>query len=328
MGFIVPNPYEFTIIQMIAGILTLFSIANQNKRAQLFLSSLIIFIAYAFVYFAISLIQDGAIEENSWKFLGWFVISALLTLFTYPLVYVFEKIFGFVSDVTLMELADTNSKLLKKLNMKAPGTFQHSLQVANLAEEAIRAIGGNILLVRTGALYHDIGKMNMPNYFIENQNSDYNPHEDLSPEESASIIIEHVIKGVEMARRYKLPDIIIDFIRTHHGTTKPMYFYNQYKEQHPNEEIDEEQFNYPGPVPYSKETAVLMMADSVEAASRSLKKYDGQAIEKLVNGIIDLQIKEDQFIMSDITFSEITMIKKIFKKKLMNIYHVRIEYPE
>lgn len=328
VGFIAPNPYEFIIIQMMAGMLTLFSIINLRNRSHLFLSSLVIFGVYSLVYLSIGLIQEGSFEETNWKFLGWFFGSAMLTLFTYPLVYIFEKIFGFVSDVTLLELADTNSKLLRKLNLKAPGTFQHSLQVSNLAEEAIRNIGGNALLVRTGALYHDIGKMNMPNYFIENQNSDYNPHEELEPEESAEIIIEHVIRGIELARRYKLPDIIIDFIRTHHGTSKTNYFYHQYKQQNPDEEIDETKFRYPGPTPYSKETAVLMMADSVEAASRSLPKYDGQRIENLVDGIIDTQTAEGQFLNADITFKDITEIKKIFKKKLMSIYHVRVEYPE
>jgi len=328
VGFIAPNPYEFIIIQMMAGILTLFSVLNLRKRSQLFVSALIIFGVYSVVYLAIGLIQEGSILDTNWKFLGWFLLSALLTLFTYPLVFIFEKIFGFVSDVSLMELSDTNSKLLRKLNLKAPGTFQHSLQVANLAEEAIRAIGGNALLVRTGALYHDIGKMNSPNFFIENQNSDYNPHEDLDPDESAAIIIDHVIRGVEMARRYKLPDIIIDFIRTHHGTTRPEFFYKMYKEAHPDEEIDESKFRYPGPIPYSKETAILMMADSVEAASRSLQSYDGEGIERLVNQIIDRQISEDQFVMSNITFSDLTKIRKIFKKKLMSIYHVRVEYPE
>lgn len=328
VGFIAPNPYEFIIIQMMAGILTLFSVITLRKRSQLFLSALIVFGVYSTVFLAIGLIQEGSWEGTDWKFLNWFLISALLTLLTYPLVYLFEKIFGFVSDVTLMELSDTNSRLLRKLNMKAPGTFQHSLQVSNLAEEAIRAVGGNALLVRTGALYHDIGKMNMPNYFIENQNSDYNPHDELAPEESAAIIIEHVIRGIEMARRYKLPDIIIDFIRTHHGTTRTRFFYQKYVEEHPEEEVNDQLFKYPGPIPYSKETAVLMMADSVEAASRSLSSYDGEGIERLVDGIIDHQIKEDQFVMSNITFSDITVIKKIFKKKLMSIYHVRLEYPD
>ncbi|MEQ8623986.1 MAG: HDIG domain-containing protein [Vicingaceae bacterium] len=328
VGFIAPNPYEFIIIQMIAGIITLFSIISLRNRSQLFLSSLIVFLIYSFVYIGIGLIQEGSFESTNWKFLGWFFGSAMLTLFTYPLIYIFEKIFGFVSDVTLMELADTNSKLLRKLNLKAPGTFQHSLQVSNLAEEAIREIGGNALLIRTGALYHDIGKMNTPNYFIENQNSDYNPHEELAPEESASIIIDHVIRGIEMARRYKLPDIIIDFIRTHHGTTKTLYFYKKYIEENPEEDLDTSIFQYPGPIPYSKETAVLMMADSVEAASRSLPKYDRESIEKLVNGIIDSQIKDGQFAVANITFKDINTIKKMFKKKLMSIYHVRVEYPE
>jgi putative nucleotidyltransferase with HDIG domain len=328
VGFIAPNPYEFIIIQMIAGILTLFSVLNLRNRSQLFLSSLIIFGVYCAVYLSIGLIQEGTFADTNWRFLGWFFGSAMLTLFAYPLVYILEKIFGFVSDVTLMELADTNSKLLRKLNLKAPGTFQHSLQVSNLAEEAIRTVGGNSLLVRTGALYHDIGKMHNPNYFIENQNSDYNPHDELTPEESASIIIEHVIRGIEMARRYKLPDIIIDFIRTHHGTSRTLFFYRIHKEQNPEAEIDERKFRYPGPIPYSKETAVLMMADSVEAASRSLTSYDRQSIENLVDGIIDMQIKEEQFVTASITFKDITVIKKIFKKKLMSIYHVRVEYPE
>jgi putative nucleotidyltransferase with HDIG domain len=328
VGFIAPNPYEFIIIQMITGIITLFGMDNLRNRSQLFLSSLLVFLIYCTVYVGIGLIQEGSFENTDWSFLGWFFGNALLTLFTYPLVYIFEKIFGFVSDVTLMELSDTNSRLLRKLNMKAPGTFQHSLQVANLAEEAIRTIGGNTLLIRTGALYHDIGKMGMPNYFIENQNSDYNPHDELSPEESAAIIIEHVINGIEIARRFKLPDIIIDFIRTHHGTTRTAYFFHKYKEENPDQEIDESMFRYPGPEPYSKETAVLMMADSVEAASRSLKNYDGKAIENLINSIIDSQIEEEQFSMAEITFKDISHIKKIFKKKLMSIYHVRVEYPE
>lgn len=328
VGFIAPNPYEFIIIQMITGMLTLLSIVSLRNRSQLFISSLVVFVVYSLVYLSIGLIQEGSFENTNWRFLGWFFGSAMLTLFAYPLIYIFEKIFGFVSDVTLMELSDTNNKLLRKLNMKAPGTFQHSLQVSNLAEEAIRTIGGNTLLVRTGALYHDIGKMASPNYFIENQNSDYNPHDELAPEESAAIIIDHVIKGIEIARRYKLPDILIDFIRTHHGTTTTRYFWKQYIAENPDEIDSQKLFRYPGPNPYSKETAVLMMADSVEAASRSLSSYDGESIERLVNGIIDSQIKENQFSNANITFRDITNIKKMFKKKLMSIYHVRVEYPD
>lgn len=328
VGFIIPNPYEFIIIQMITGMLTLMSVRSLRNRSQLFLSALLVFIIYAIVYLSIGLIQNGNFDLTDWKFLGWFFGSAMLTLLAYPLIYLFEKIFGFVSDVTLMELSDSNNRLLRKLNEKAPGTFQHSLQVANLAEEAIRAIGGNPLLVRTGALYHDVGKMNMPNYFIENQNSDYNPHDELAPEESAQIIIDHVINGIEIARRYNLPDIIVDFIRTHHGTTTTRFFYKKYLEEHPEEEIDVDQFKYPGPKPYSKETAVLLMADSVEAASRSLKNYDGVSIEKLIDSIIQNQIAEKQFENANITFRDISTIKSIFKKKLKSIYHVRVEYPD
>ncbi len=328
VGFIAPNPYEFIMLEMATGMITLFSINSLRNRSQLFLSSLLIFIVYSLCYLSIGLIQEGSFEASNWKFLAWFFGSAMLSLFTYPFIYIFEKIFGFVSDLTLMELADTNGKLLRKLNLKAPGTFQHSLQVSNLAEEAIRTIGGNPLLVRTGALYHDIGKMNMPNYFIENQNSDYNPHADLSPEESAEIIVGHVIDGIEIARRNKLPDIIIDFIRTHHGTTKTQYFLKQFRQENPEADIDESVFQYPGPIPYSKETAVLMMADSVEAASRSLKKYDADSISNLVNGIINYQVAEQQFVQADITYKDVTLLKKMFIKKLMSIYHVRVEYPE
>jgi hypothetical protein len=328
VGFVAPNPYEFIIIQMITGMLTLLGIVNLRNRSQLFISSLVVFSVYSVVYLSIGLIQEGSFQSTDWKFLGWFFGSAMLTLFAYPLIYIFEKVFGFVSDVTLMELADTNNQLLRQLNMKAPGTFQHSLQVSNLAEEAIRAIGGNALLMRTGALYHDIGKMNMPNYFIENQNSDYNPHSELAPEESSAIIIEHVINGIELAKKNKLPDIITDFIRTHHGTTTTRFFYKQYMEDNPDEKDASERFRYPGPLPYSKETAVLMMADSVEAASRSLSRYDGESIEKLVNAIIDSQVRELQFANADITFKDISEIKKMFKRKLMSIYHVRVEYPD
>jgi hypothetical protein len=227
----------------------------------------------------------------------------------------------------LLELSDTNNDLLRELNLKAPGTFQHSLQVSNLAEEAIREIGGNPLLVRAGALYHDIGKMNAPAYFIENQ-SGVNPHDELGYEESASIIINHVINGIELAKKHNLPEQIIDFIRTHHGTTKTQYFLKMYLADNPDENIDEDLFQYPGPTPYSKETAALMMADSVEAASRSLKVYNNETITKLVNGVIDYQVNENQFVNTNITFRDITLIKKMFVKKLMNIYHVRIEYPK
>jgi putative nucleotidyltransferase with HDIG domain len=227
-----------------------------------------------------------------------------------------------------MEISDTNTKLLRKLATKAPGTFQHSIQVANLSEEVIFQIGGNTLLARTGAMYHDIGKMDMPLYFTENQITGINPHNELSYEESAEIIISHIAKGIKKAKKYKIPEKIIDFIRTHHGTTKAQYFYSMYLKDNPDKTVDQSIFTYPGPIPYSKESAVLMMVDSVEAASRSLKNPDEQSINNLVEKIIDNQIQQKQFVNSDITFRDIMTIKKILKKQLMNIYHLRVEYPE
>lgn len=284
--------------------------------------------AYSLSYSGISVIQEGKFTNIDWTIIAWFGASAGLTLFSYPLIYLFEKIFGFTSDVSLMELADINSPLLRELALRAPGTFQHSLQVANLAEEAILAVGGSSLLVRTGALYHDIGKMEMPMYFIENQYTGVNPHDELSFEDSAKIITGHVNKGIEIAKKNNLPDALIDFIRTHHGTTKAQYFYLSFLKSFPDQEVDESIFRYPGPIPFSKETAVLMMADSVEAASRSLKKYDAEIIGELVEKVIDRQIEQNQFANADITFKNINSIKKIFKKKLLNIHHLRIEYPK
>jgi putative nucleotidyltransferase with HDIG domain len=326
-SFMVSNSFEFVFIQLLGGIVTIFSIVNMHKRSQIFLTASFVFITYSAAFIGINILQQGGIDSITSLDIAWFAISALLTLFSYPLIFVFEKIFGFISDVSILELSDTNGKLLRQLASVAPGTFQHSLQVANLSEEAIYMIGGNALLVRTGALFHDIGKMENPMFFIENQTGGINPHNDLSYEDSASIIIEHVIKGIEMAKKNNLPEQIIDFIRTHHGTTYTGYFYRSFKIEFPGEKIDEQKFRYPGPIPFSKETAVLMMADSVEAASRSLKKYDAEAIDNLVETIINKQIAENQFINSDITFKNINTIKKIFKKKLMNIYHVRVEYP-
>jgi hypothetical protein len=322
-----PNRFEFAFVQSLGGMVAVFSIVNMRNRSQIFISAALIFITYSVAYIGITIIQEGGKEIiSSWDF-AWFGISAMLTLFSYPLIFVFEKLFGFISDVSLLELSDTNRKLLRELASRAPGTFQHSLQVANLAEEAMYVVGGNALLVRTGALYHDIGKMEMPNYFIENQASGMNPHDEMSFDESAMLIISHVIKGIEIGKKHNLPDQIIDFIRTHHGTTIAAYFYQSYKKAYPHEPIDESRFHYPGPIPFSKETAVLMMADSVEAASRSLKTYDVESIDNLVERIINSQIEQNQFVNADITFKDINTLKKIFKKKLMNIYHVRVEYP-
>lgn len=327
ISFMAPNRFEFAFIQLLGGMVAIFSIVNMRNRSQIFVSAILIFLTYSVSFIGITIIQEGSNDVITWFDFAWFGVSALLTLFSYPLIFVFEKIFGFTSDVSLLELSDTNGKLLRELASRAPGTFQHSLQVANLAEEAIYNIGGNSLLVRTGALYHDIGKMEMPMYFIENQVNGMNPHEDLSYDESAGIIISHVIKGIEIAKKHNLPEQIIDFIRTHHGTTMTAYFYRSFKKAFPEEVIDEEKFHYPGPIPFSKETAVLMMADSVEAASRSLKKYDAETIDALVEKIINSQIEQNQFVNADITFKDINTLKKIFKKKVMNIYHVRVEYP-
>lgn len=327
-GFLVPNSFEFLFLQVMAGISAILTVANLERRSQFFLTSVSIFFTYSILYTGLNLIQEGTINDINPVYFALFAGNALLTLFAYPLIYIFEKLFGFITDVTLIELSNTNNKLLRELSLKAPGTFQHSLQVANLSEEAIYEVGGNALLVRTGALYHDIGKMDMPIYYVENQSTGINPHDELSYEESARIIIDHVIRGIEKAKKFKLPEQIIDFIRTHHGTRKVEYFYILQKREHPDQEIDEKEFTYHGPIPFSKETAILMMADSVEAASRSLKSYDEDIISRLVDGIIDKQLETGQFDNSNITLKEITRIKKIFKKKLMTIYHVRIEYPK
>lgn len=328
IGLIAPNPFEFAFIQLISGNIAIFSIINMRKRSQLFISVAIIFLAYTVTFLGISIMREGHLRSVEWINIAWFGTSAMLTLFAYPLLFVFEKMFGFISDVSLMEISDINTPLLREFAVKAPGTFQHSLQVAHLAEEAIIAIGGNTLLVRAGSLYHDIGKIDMPLYFIENQLTGVNPHDELSYEESASIITSHVIRGIEKAKKNNLPDQVIDFIRTHHGTTKAQYFYQSFLKNFPNEKVDERAFQYPGPKPFSKETAVLMMADSVEAASRSLKKIDSDIIDQLVENVIDDQIKQRQFDNADITFRNIRQIKKLFKKKLTNIYHLRIEYPK
>lgn len=326
-GFMVPNAFEFVFMQLIAGIIAIISVAELRRRSQFFLTAAAIFISYSAIYIGMLLIQDGSFENISSRPFILFAGNALFTLFSYPLIFMFEKVFGLVTDVTLMELSDTNRPLLRKLSQYAPGTFQHSLQVANIAEEAAYAIGGNTLLVRAGALYHDIGKMEMPVYFIENQTSGLNPHDELGYEESGRIIIGHVFKGIELAKKYKLPEVLVDFIRTHHGTRRAEYFYNKKKIEFPEEEFSDKPFKYPGPVPFSKETSVLMMADSVEAASRSMRRPTAESISELVDRIIESQIKDNQFSNSELTFQDITRIKKILKKRLMSIYHIRIEYP-
>ena len=326
LGFVVPNSFEYIFLQIIAGIVTILTVSELYKRANLFVSVGQITLIYMVGYFAFFVIHEGGIDTINPYTFGFFLLNGMITLFAQPLIYIYEKIFGLISDVSLLELSDTNSRLLKELANKAPGTFHHSLQVANLAEASANEIGANAMLVRVGALYHDIGKMNRPTYFTENQVTNINPHDDLQPKESAKIIIDHVIEGIEIARKNKLPDRVIDFIRTHHGTTFVYYFFK--KQEELGEEFDESTFRYPGPIPFSKETAILMMADAVEAASKSLTNPTYSIIEEFVEKIVNGQMNAEQFLNANITFKEIQSVKKVLKHKLTNIYHLRVEYPE
>ena len=328
LGYIVPDSFEFIYLHIIAGIVTILSVSELYKRASLFISVAQITLIYMITYFAFSIIKEGNASQINWTYFMLFAANGLLSFLSIIIIYIYEKIFDLVSDVTLLELSNTNTKLLRELNEKAPGTFQHSMQVANLAEAAANEIGANSMLVRTGALYHDIGKILNPMYFTENQSTGVNPHNDLSPRDSSRIITDHVIKGIELAKKYKLPDRIIDFIRTHHGTNSTYYFYMKEKELNPDTEIDIEGFQYQGPIPFSKETAILMMCDSAEAASKSLIKPTALSVSNLIDKIIAKQMADNQFLNSNITFREIEIIKKVIKKKLMNIYHLRVEYPE
>lgn len=327
LGFIVPNSYEYMFLQIIAGIVTILSVPELYKRANLFVSVGQITLVYLISYLAFTMLQEASILEINLLNILLFALSGLGLLLVQPLIYTYEKVFGLVSDLSLLELSDTNNNLLKELSNKAPGTLHHSLNVANLAEASANTIGANSLLVRVGALYHDIGKMYDAFYFTENQTTAVNPHDDLPPKESAKIIIGHRMKGIEMAKKNKIPDRIIDFIRTHHGTTTVYYFYKKQEKLTPNE-VNIEDFQYPGPKPFNKETAILMMCDSVEAASKSIKEPTSSKIEGFVDKIIDKQIEEKQFVNANITFKEIEKIKEVLKDKLKNIYHLRVEYPD
>jgi len=326
LGFIVPNSFEFMFLQIIAGIVTILTVSELSKRANLFISVGQITGIYILGYLSFFIIQEGSLDRIALENFAYFMICGLITLFAFPLIYVYERIFGLVSEVSLLELSNTNTPLLKELSDRAPGTFHHSLNVANLAEAAAQEIGANSMLVRVGALYHDIGKMNNPTNFTENQVNSINTLNDLEPKESARIIVGHVIKGIELARKHKLPERIIDFIRTHHGTNLVYYFYK--KELDAQGSADEKDYRYPGPKPFSRETAILMMADSVEAASKSLKDPTSNKINSFVENIIDLQMEQGQFANANITFKEIGQIKKVLKKKLTNMYHLRVAYPE
>ena len=322
----VSNSYEFVFLQIVAGVVVMIGSNELQKRTNLFAAAFQITVVYLISYVAFHGLNQGGLRTIDYQILLLFVLNGMITLFAQPLIYLFEKLFGLVSDVSLLELSDTNSKLLKELSEKAPGTFNHSLQVANLCEASANAVGANSLLLRVGALYHDIGKMAQAEFFTENQILGTNPHEDLEPQESADIIRRHVIRGIEIARKHNIPDRIIDFIRTHHGNSLIYYFYK--KEVELNGEANEDDFRYAGPTPFSKETAILMMCDAVEAASKSLNQPTYEAIDAFVERIIDTQVESGQFDAASITLKEIEQIKKVLKKKLTNIYHVRIEYPE
>jgi putative nucleotidyltransferase with HDIG domain len=326
LGFIVPNSYEFIFLNIIAGVITIISSDDLYKRANLFITVGQITIVYMISYFSFFVIHEGNIDNlEIFNFLL-FILCGLLTLFVYPLIYIYEKVFNLVSDVSLLELSDTNSLLLKEFSNKAPGTFHHSMNVANLAESSANEIGANSMLARVGSLYHDIGKMNNPSFFTENQVTGTNPHDKLSSLESVNIILDHVSKGVEMAKKNNLPNRIIDFIRTHHGTSVIHYFYENDLKLNLNPNIED--YKYSGPRPFSKETALVMMCDSVEAATKSLENPDSEKINSFVETIIDKQIENNQFENCSITFKDIKTIKDVIKKKLANIYHIRVEYPE
>lgn len=327
-GFYAPNNYEFVLMQFSAGVVAVFSLNKMHRRVHLVMAAFWVFLTYAIIYTALHVIYEGNLASYNFKMLQWFALSSVLLLLVYPLIFIFEKMFGFVSDVTLIELADTNQPLLRKMAEEAPGTFQHSMQIANLSEEIILKIGGNPFLIRAGALYHDIGKIATPEFFIENQVVGINPHDKMNYQKSAEIIIDHVKKGVKMAKKHKLPLSLVEFIATHHGTTKAQYFYLKHQEENPDKKVDNGAFIYPGPLPRSKEAAVVMIVDGIEAASRSLKEKTKENIQELVNNMVDQKIKNKQLEDSDLTFRDIKIIKETLLNKLMNIYHVRIEYPK
>ena len=320
-------PHEFILLQVVAGMVAIYSLRELSQRSQLLRTALVVFISYALLYFAFELIHEDDLTKLNTRMYVYFMINGILLLFAYSLLFLLEKIFGFTSDVTLVELSNINNSLLREMSEVAPGTFQHSLQMANLAAAAANKIGGKSQLVRTGALYHDIGKMVNPAFFTENQ-SGVNPHKSLSYEQSAQVIISHITDGLKLAEKHNLPKVIKDFISTHHGRGLTKYFYISYKNEHPDEEVDQEKFRYPGPNPFTKEQAVLMMADSVEAASRSLPEYTEESISTLVDKIIDTQVSEGYFKECPITFKDIATVKALFKEKLKTMYHTRISYPE
>lgn len=327
-AFVAPNSFEFVLMNYFPGVVAIFSMKHiYRSGGRIFVAVLVVFLTYLIAYFALVLIKDATFDRQSVWNVVWLAINALLVLIAYQFAYPVERLFGFLSDATLREITDTNQPLLRELSEVAPGTFQHSLQVANLAEAAAREVDANPLLIRAGALYHDIGKMGNPGYFTENQSSNFSPHRNLAPDESATIIIRHITDGVQIARKHGLHHRIVQFIRTHHGTTKVNFFYRIYLESSKEQDIDA-RFAYSGPKPETKEEAILMLADGVEAASRSLKVYSPDTIGKLVDDIVKMKLDDGQFDRADITLVQITRVKEIFKRKLLNIYHSRVEYPK
>ena len=327
-SIVVPSPFEFVLLQATAGMVTISTLRDLSQRSQLVRTAIIIFFTYCLFFLGYGLISDSSIFVVNWINFVFFLINGLLLLFAYPFIYIIEQIFGFISNVRLIELSDINTPLMRKLSETAPGTFQHCTQVSNLAVEIANKIGANPLLARVGALYHDVGKISNPPFFVENQAKGNNPHDKLNAEESSIIITNHVKDGVKIAKDFGLPKSIIEFIETHHGKSVTRYFYNQYVNEHPDEEVDINKFSYTGPNPYTKEQAIVMMCDTVEAASRSLPEYNDESINKLVDKIVDAQIIEHYLDRAPITLKEIGEAKEILKEKLKNIYHTRIAYPE
>lgn len=321
------SPFEFIYLQTLAGMASIFTLRELTRRSQLLRTALIVFVVYYIGYIAIELMQSGTLSSAAWRLLGYFAINAVLISFAYISIFVFEKLFGLTSMVTLVELSDINNHILRELSEQCPGTFQHSMSVSNLASDAARKINANALIVRAGALYHDIGKISNPAFFTENQHG-VNPHDALDPMKSAGIIIGHITEGLKMAEKEKFPQVLRDMIAQHHGKGVAKYFYTTYCRAHPDEKVDPAPFTYPGPNPQSREASLLMMADSVEAASRSLKDYSMESISELVNRIIDGQIDAGLHSESPLSFNDIKMIKEAFIQRLRTIYHVRIAYPK
>jgi putative nucleotidyltransferase with HDIG domain len=320
-------PFEFLLLQVLTGIVVIFSLKELSQRSQLIRCSLFVFLSYVIFYLSLVVYQEGDFSKINWEMILYFSINFILLMFSYVLIFVMEKVFGYLSPMTLIELSNMNSPLLKKLSEIAPGTFQHTLQVSILASKAAEKVGADTQLIRTGTLYHDIGKMNNPAFFTENQKG-FNPHEKLSFEQSAQVIISHVTDGIKTAEKAGIPRAIIDFISTHHGKGKTKFFYNSFCNAHPHEPVNEKAFTYPGPNPFSKETAILMMADSVEAASRSLKDYTDESIQNLIDKIIDGQIADGLMKNAPLTFKDIEMIKNVFFERLKTMYHTRVSYPD